>query len=210
MVPRFDVQRRLSHAARLVNRDCSPPVSMGRCSLYCFFSVPGFSGSTAHNRGGGVKARKARFWNRNWISPISRITQIGDQEATSKPVQTPSASSTVGCSATPRRVAELLRTGLDLRDRHAAGAISRHGLALACGRLENQLSDLASRPRRTLLTSGWLNTSGSIGTSYSRSCVRRAWMRPTGVPSWRSASASSCTRSGEAVGPGWEQGRKRR
>jgi hypothetical protein len=42
----------------------------------------------------------------------------------------------------PRRVAELLRVGLDLRDRHAAGEISRHGLVVACGRLENQLSDL--------------------------------------------------------------------
>ena len=42
----------------------------------------------------------------------------------------------------PRRVAELLRAGLDLRDRHAAGEVSRHGLAVARGRLENQLSDL--------------------------------------------------------------------
>jgi hypothetical protein len=37
-------------------------------------------------------------------------------------------------------VAELLRAGLDLRDRHAVGDISRHGLAVARGRLENQLS----------------------------------------------------------------------
>src|SRR5262249_12793480 len=42
----------------------------------------------------------------------------------------------------PRRVAELLRTGLDLRDRHGAGEISRHGLAVARGRLENQLVEL--------------------------------------------------------------------
>src|SRR5262249_37358189 len=47
----------------------------------------------------------------------------------------------------PRRVAELLRAGLDLRDRHAAGKISRHGLAVACGRLENQLSDLIFPPK---------------------------------------------------------------
>jgi transposase len=47
----------------------------------------------------------------------------------------------------PRRVAELLRAGLDLRDRHAAGEISRHGLAVACGRLENQLSDLIYPPK---------------------------------------------------------------
>jgi hypothetical protein len=32
--------------------------------------------------------------------------------------------------------------GLDLRDRHATGEISRHGLAVARGRLENRLSEL--------------------------------------------------------------------
>src|SRR5262245_43712237 len=37
----------------------------------------------------------------------------------------------------------LLRAGLDLRDRHAAGEISRHSLAVARGRLENRLADLA-------------------------------------------------------------------
>jgi len=44
-------------------------------------------------------------------------------------------------------VSELLRAGLDLRDRHAAGEISRHGLAVACGRLENQLSDRVFPPK---------------------------------------------------------------
>jgi hypothetical protein len=44
-------------------------------------------------------------------------------------------------------VAEVLRAGLDLRDRHAAGVISRHGLAVARGRLENQLSDLVFPPK---------------------------------------------------------------
>jgi transposase len=52
------------------------------------------------------------------------------------------AAATRGAVRFPRRVAELLRAGLDLRDRHAAGEISRHGLAVARGRLENQLSDL--------------------------------------------------------------------
>jgi transposase len=52
------------------------------------------------------------------------------------------ATATRGAVCFPRRVAELLRTGLDLRDRHAGGEISRHGLAVARGRLENQLSDL--------------------------------------------------------------------
>ena len=52
------------------------------------------------------------------------------------------ATATRGAVCYPRRVAELLRAGLDLRDRHAAGEISRHGLAVARGRLANQLSDL--------------------------------------------------------------------
>ena len=37
--------------------------------------------------------------------------------------------------------------GLDLRDRHVVGEISRHGLAVARGRLENQLSDLIFPPK---------------------------------------------------------------
>jgi transposase len=52
------------------------------------------------------------------------------------------ATATRGAVCFPGRVAELLRTGLDLRDRHATGEISHHGLAVARGRLENQLSDL--------------------------------------------------------------------
>jgi transposase len=52
------------------------------------------------------------------------------------------ATATRGAVCFPRRVAELLRTGLELRDRHAAGVIRRYGLAVARGRLENQLSDL--------------------------------------------------------------------
>jgi transposase len=57
------------------------------------------------------------------------------------------ATATRGAVCFPRRVAELLRTGLDLRDRYAAGEISRHGLAVARGRLENQLSDLVFPPK---------------------------------------------------------------
>jgi hypothetical protein len=44
-------------------------------------------------------------------------------------------------------VAELFRAGLDLRDRRAADAISRHGLAVARGRLEHQLADLVFPPK---------------------------------------------------------------
>jgi transposase len=57
------------------------------------------------------------------------------------------ATATRGAVCFPRRVAELLRAGLGLRDRHAAGAISRHGLAVARGRLENRLSDLIFPPK---------------------------------------------------------------
>jgi transposase len=52
------------------------------------------------------------------------------------------AGATRGAVRFPRQVAALLRTGLELRDRHAAGQISRHGLAVARGRLENELADL--------------------------------------------------------------------
>ncbi len=57
------------------------------------------------------------------------------------------AAATRGAVCFPRRVAELLRAGLDLRDRHAAGTISAHGLAVARGRLESQLSDLIFPPK---------------------------------------------------------------
>jgi transposase len=57
------------------------------------------------------------------------------------------ATATRGAVCFPRGVAEVLRAGLDLRDRHAAGDISRHGLAVARGRLENQLSDLIFHPK---------------------------------------------------------------
>jgi transposase len=56
-------------------------------------------------------------------------------------------AATRGAVCFPRRVAELLRAGLNLRDRHAAGAISRHGLAVARGRLENQLCGLIFPPK---------------------------------------------------------------
>src|SRR5262245_26835656 len=57
------------------------------------------------------------------------------------------AAATRGAVCFPRRVGELLRAGLDLRDRHAAGEVSRHGLAVARGRLENQLSELIFPPK---------------------------------------------------------------
>jgi transposase len=56
-------------------------------------------------------------------------------------------AATRGAVCFPRRVGELLRAGLDLRDRHAAGEISQHGLAVARGRLESQLSGLIFPPK---------------------------------------------------------------
>jgi transposase len=57
------------------------------------------------------------------------------------------ATATRGAVRFPRRVAELLRAGLDLRDRHAAGRISGHGLAVARGRLANRLAEAAFPPK---------------------------------------------------------------
>ena len=57
-------------------------------------------------------------------------------------------AATRGAARFPRRVAELLRAGLGLRDRYAAGEISRHGMAVAGGRLENRLVDLVWSPKR--------------------------------------------------------------
>src|SRR5262249_32174921 len=57
------------------------------------------------------------------------------------------ATATRGAVRFPRRVAELLRAGLDLRDRHAAGEISHHRLAVARGRPGDQLADLVFPPQ---------------------------------------------------------------
>jgi transposase len=56
-------------------------------------------------------------------------------------------TATRGAVCFSRRVAELLRAGLGLRERYAAGEISRHGLAVACGRLENPISGLIFPPK---------------------------------------------------------------
>ncbi len=47
------------------------------------------------------------------------------------------ATATRGAVRFLRRAAELLWAGPDLRDRYAAGKVSRHGLAVARGRLES-------------------------------------------------------------------------
>lgn len=57
-------------------------------------------------------------------------------------------TATRGAVRFPRRVATLLRQGLTLRDRHAAGQVSAHGLAVARGRLQRALED-AVFPNKT-------------------------------------------------------------
>jgi transposase len=47
----------------------------------------------------------------------------------------------------PRRVRDLLQGALDLRDRHAAGQVSDHGLAVARGRLANELVKAVFPPK---------------------------------------------------------------
>ncbi len=48
----------------------------------------------------------------------------------------------------PRAVADVLQTALALRDRHSAGTVSAHGLAIATGRLLAHLVRLLDAPRR--------------------------------------------------------------
>jgi transposase len=56
-------------------------------------------------------------------------------------------TATRGAVRFPRRVKGLLQTALDLRDRHAAGNVSDHGLAVARGRLANELADAVLPPK---------------------------------------------------------------
>jgi transposase len=59
------------------------------------------------------------------------------------------AAATAAARAFPRAVTALLRASLALRDRHAQGTVSGHGLRVATGRLEAHLARLLARPRRT-------------------------------------------------------------
>jgi transposase len=56
-------------------------------------------------------------------------------------------TATRGAVRFPRRVQEQLQAALDLRDRHAAGRVSGHGLAVARGRLANELADAIFPPK---------------------------------------------------------------
>lgn len=56
-------------------------------------------------------------------------------------------TATRGAVSFPRRVSELLQDALDLRDRHANGQLSNHGLAVCRGRLNNELLDAIYPPK---------------------------------------------------------------
>jgi transposase len=51
-------------------------------------------------------------------------------------------TATRGAVLFPRQVKSLLQQALELRDRHRAGQVSGHGVAVACGYLRNRLTDL--------------------------------------------------------------------
>jgi transposase len=56
-------------------------------------------------------------------------------------------TATRGAVCFPRKVSELLHQALDLRDRHAAGQLSDHGLAVWRGRLHSELLDAIYPPK---------------------------------------------------------------
>jgi len=56
-------------------------------------------------------------------------------------------TATAGAVRFPRAIAQLLHAALALRDRYAAGEVSDHGLAIARGRLANQLYDRVWLPK---------------------------------------------------------------
>jgi transposase len=56
-------------------------------------------------------------------------------------------TATRGAVRFPRRVKSLLQQALDLRDRHQAGQVSDHGVAVACGHFTNRLAGLVFPPR---------------------------------------------------------------
>src|SRR5437763_2551285 len=132
-------------------------------------------------------------------------------------------TATRGAVRFPRRVAELLRAGLDLRDRHAAGEISRHGLAVARGRLENVLADLLFPPKANaanerLAQHLWahrddlftfLRQPGLDATNWRAALairfgviLRKVW---GGSRTWAGRRAESVLLSG--WGPCWQSGR---
>src|SRR6516225_2961757 len=96
-----------------------------------------------------------------------------------------------GAVCFPRRVAQLLRAGLDLRDRHAAGVISRHGLAVARGRLENQLSDLVFPPK-TNAANERFQTPPRFWLRFSRARSSRMWRMAVAATRKKCCRSENC------------------
>jgi transposase len=118
-------------------------------------------------------------------------------------------TATRGAVRFPRRVQELLQAALDLRDRHAGGEVSGHGLAVARGRLANELADAVFPPKSHVANERLAQHLWNHLDHLLTFLVCRAWTPPTGGRSWPSGSGSSCARSGEAIGPGQGRGRSR-
>lgn len=78
------------------------------------------------------------------------------------------ADSSTAAAVFPLRVQALLRDGLALRDRHQAGQVSDHGLAIATGRLQGRLEALLFRryrhPANQRLAKHLIHESGHLFT----------------------------------------------
>ena len=75
-------------------------------------------------------------------------------------------AATRGAVRFPRAVRALLQAGLELRDRHAAGEVSDHGLAVARGRLVKRLELLAAPPKtNAAMTAAMTATAPKIDAS---------------------------------------------
>ena len=113
------------------------------------------------------------------------------------------ATVTRGAVRFPRRVAELLRAGLDLRDRHAAGEICRHGLGVANERLaqhrRNHRNELFTFPRQPGLDA--TNWRGELAIRFGV-ILRKVW---GGNRTWVGARAESVLLS--VWRTCWQQGR---
>jgi transposase len=94
-------------------------------------------------------ARDRRMIHDGW-SPYDQFKDARHQQCLQHLLRSAdemAATETRGAVCFPHRVTELLRAGLDLRGRHAAGEISRHSSAVARGRLENQPSASVFPPK---------------------------------------------------------------
>ena len=77
-------------------------------------------------------------------SPYDNFTQARHQQCLShllRRCHEMLLRATGGAVRFPRRIKEMLQVALELRDRHAAGQVSDHGLAVVRARLDNELAD---------------------------------------------------------------------